>query len=254
MEITEFNKSNRIDILDGLRGAAIIFVVVYHILYDLNSIFGVRIGFFNSIGMDVVHFIFLVILIGISGISTSFSKNIFKRGATIYLLGLMITLLTSIFAPNIVIVFGILSFFGMAMLIYAVAKPFLERINWVAQLIIWILLYIVFSDFDNANTINLFFTQITIPDSFRANEYLYPLGIRTKDFHSSDYFSLIPWGFIFLAGTAISKPIIQRKFPKWFYELKMPALDFLGNHTLIIYILHQPLVYGILWIIFSVIK
>lgn len=247
---TEFGRKKRVAALDTLRGAAIIFVVVYHLLYDL-SVFGVNLPFFYSRTMEIIHFVFLAILMSVSGICTAFSRNIFKRGAVIYLLGEGITLVTSLLLPSERIVFGVLSFFGMMMLIYGVCKPVLDKLNPYVMLAVWIVLYIVFRDFSSEQVIQLGFTDITVRTTAAAAAYLYPIGITAPSFRSSDYFALIPWGFIFMAGTALSKPVSQRKLPKQFYEIKCPPIDFLGRNTLIIYVLHQPVIYGIVWLIFT---
>lgn len=248
----QFNKTHRIYFLDALRGISILYVILYHLLYDVEFIFGKTIGFFHSWGMEAVHFFFLAILIGVSGISTAFSRNIFRRGAILYILGMLITLGTALFMPENLIVFGILSFFGLIMLLYAAAKPFLDRIDWRVQLAVWILLYIIFRNFSQENTLDFLFFKLEIPQALHEIPYLYPVGIVPNGFYSADYFPLIPWGFIFLCGTALSKPILAEKFPAWFYTFKTPVLDFLGRHTLLIYIAHQPLIFGALWLIYSI--
>ena len=245
----EFNRSNRIYFLDVLRGAAILYVVLYHLLYDLEFILDWTIPFFHSVAMEAVHFFFLAVLIGVSGISTAFSRNIFRRGSMLYLLGMVITLVTSLFLPENLIVFGILSFLGLMMLLYAAARPVLDRIPWWILLAVWFVLYLIFRDFASGNTLHLLFTEWQLPEVFSKQSYLYPLGIRPPGFYSADYFPLLPWGFIFLCGTALSKPILDRKFPAWFYHVRIPFLDFIGKHTLLIYIVHQPVLYGGLWIL-----
>lgn len=247
---TDFCRTKRIAALDTLRGAAIIFVVVYHLLYDL-VIFGADIGFFYSEAMEAVHFFFLAVLMCVSGICTAFSRNIFKRGAVIYLLGEGITVVTSLLMPSERIVFGVLSFFGLMMLIYGVCKPALDKLNPYVMLAVWVVLYIIFRDFSSEQVIQLGFTDITVRATPAAAEYLYPLGITAPAFSSADYFAIIPWGFIFMAGTALSGPVSQRKLPKLFYEIKCPPIDFLGRNTLIIYVLHQPILYGIVWLVFT---
>jgi uncharacterized membrane protein len=205
---------------------------------------------FDSSLLRSVQIGFLLLLIIISGICTSFSRNLLKRGAILYLLGQLITIITSIIIPGDVVVFGILSFLGLSMLIYAICKPLMDKIPWSAALIFWTGLSVIFFDFPETHTIHLFVKDATIPEFLRTNKYLYPLGITTSTFISSDYFPLIPWMFIFFLGTVLSVPITQKKFPKWFYQIRIPFMEFLGRNSLVIYILHQPVIYGILLFIF----
>jgi uncharacterized membrane protein len=252
MEIAEFNKNNRINFLDTLRGISIIYVVLYHFLYDI-ILFGVDVPFFGSFFMEAVHNFFLVILITVSGICTAFSRNIFKRGAFIYILGGIITFATSVFMPENIVVFGVLSFFGISMLAYGTIKPFLDKIPWLWQFFIWVFLSAVFWSFDENGIINLFLIKFKLPDFLYEIKYLYPLGIKSDDFYSADYFSLIPWFFVFLCGTALSKPVLEKKAPELFYKISFKPIDFLGRNSLTVYIIHQPVIYGIVWLIFNVI-
>ena len=71
------------------------------------------------------------------------------------------------------------------------------------------------------------------------------LGVHPEYFYSADYFPILPWFFVFEAGTLLGKPIREGRFPRWFYEAKMPFFSRVGKHSLLIYILHQPILYGI---------
>jgi uncharacterized membrane protein len=82
------------------------------------------------------------------------------------------------------------------------------------------------------------------------------LGFTEPRFYSADYFSLIPWFFLFLAGYfgyhwamqkgALEKAAALKPLPKLF-----GWVDFMGKHSLIIYMLHQPVIYGVLYLIFE---
>lgn len=234
-----FSRKNRIDILDALRGAATIFVVIYHLLFDLIYFKGFHIPFFFSDTMEIIHVSFLIILFSVSGICTAFSSNSLKRGVMLFLIGELITIGFSIFAPDDIIVFGVLTFFGVSMILYEFIKPLLNKLPWYITFFVCILLYIMFYNFSRGE-INLFAAKVyfNLP---RDREYLYPLGIPSYDFFSSDYFPLIPHFFMFLAGTALSKPVKEHKLPDWFYNIKTPVIRFIGRHSLLIYLIHQPL-------------
>ena len=80
------------------------------------------------------------------------------------------------------------------------------------------------------------------------------LGFAEPGFYSADYFSLIPWFFLFLAGyfgyyLALEKGTLEKAaafkpLPKMF-----GWIDVMGKHSLIIYMLHQPVIYGVLRIL-----
>ena len=82
--------------------------------------------------------------------------------------------------------------------------------------------------------------------------HLWILGLRTADFVSADYFPLLPWIFIFLFGASLGGRIKERRLPERFYGLACPPLEAVGRHSLLIYLLHQPVLmglsYGLYWL------
>ena len=92
---------------------------------------------------------------------------------------------------------------------------------------------------------------IPLPDWIYSAQWLYPIGLPNQDFFSSDYFPLFPWLFLYWTGCFA--------FHMWrnvrnckVLQMKIPVLDWLGRYSLWIYIIHQPIVYGILWGIHAV--
>ena len=80
-----------------------------------------------------------------------------------------------------------------------------------------------------------------------AWRWLYPLGLKYPGFYSSDYYPVFPWAFLFLLGFCLGRrmaarreelPLLSAHFP--------PALTFAGRHSLLIYLVHQPLFWGVL--------
>ena len=77
-----------------------------------------------------------------------------------------------------------------------------------------------------------------------------PFGFPPPDFFSSDYFPLLPWFFLFAAGYFLWRLFAEKgPSPALARSLTfgIAPLSFLGRHSLIIYLLHQPLLYGCLW-------
>ncbi len=245
----EIGRKNRAELLDLLRGFAIIYVMLYHLLYDLIFFGGVDLPFFFTNWWEAVHQLFLIILFGVSGVCAGFSKNVLKRGATLLIMGELLTIGTAVLMPDDVIVFGVLSCFGAIMLIYGVIAPFLKKLPNIVIFVVFTLLTVVFFDFARNESLFLLFTrvQLDLPDNIN---YLYPIGITSASFRSADYFPLIPYGFIFLAGTAFSDFVKSGQLPKLFYKAKLPVINFLGRHSLWVYIIHQPVFMLITYLIF----
>ena len=70
----------------------------------------------------------------------------------------------------------------------------------------------------------------TVPEGLYRNLLTAYIGFPPPDFFSTDYFSLLPWLFLFLDPDA----------------LRCPPLCALGRQSLPVYMLHQPVVYGVL--------
>jgi uncharacterized membrane protein len=73
------------------------------------------------------------------------------------------------------------------------------------------------------------------------------------DIPSADWFPIIPWGLPFLLGVVLGGPIRARRWPEWFYRFDMPFLPAVGRRTLIIYLAHQPVLYGALFLLEKII-
>jgi uncharacterized membrane protein len=71
------------------------------------------------------------------------------------------------------------------------------------------------------------------------------LGIGSwPNVESAACFPLLPWEYLLLEY--LGKPIQEGKFPDWFYSLKNPFFPTVGRHTLLIFLVHQPVLYLIL--------
>lgn len=244
-----FGRNNRIEMLDFLRGLSIIYVMFYHLCYDMIAVKGVNITFFGAAWFDFLHEAFIAVLIIVSGVCSSFSHDAVRRGAVLFFMGSIFTIATDIFMHGQVAVFGALSFFGVMMMLCGLAKPILRRIDWRVLLALSLILYYVTIDFaEEGGLLHLFFTDVRLPLP-EDTQYSYTIGIIPSGFYSSDYFPLVPNGFLYLAGEALSRPIGDRKLPQLFYShIKTRAVNFIGRHSLWFYIIHQPIFLGILYL------
>ena len=89
-----------------------------------------------------------------------------------------------------------------------------------------------------------------MPDFFYKFKYLAFIGFPDSGFRSSDYFPIITWIFVYMMGYFLWRIIKARKKDGVFRQ-RVYVLDFLGRHSLPIYLLHQPLLIGICFLIFG---
>jgi uncharacterized membrane protein len=85
--------------------------------------------------------------------------------------------------------------------------------------------------------------SVPLPRFLFANQLTAALGFPPAGFLSSDYFPLIPWLFLFLCGYFLYRLREGRwqEFPPLHW--RVPGLDWLGRHSLTVYLLHQPILY-----------
>lgn len=100
----------------------------------------------------------------------------------------------------------------------------------------------------------LFALTWSIPKTIYPVPYLAWLGFPSPGFVSGDYYPIIPFIFMYLAGyfAAHIAQGIDKAAPSWAYANPVPALASLGRHALPFYLLHQPIILGILELVYSV--
>ena len=219
-----------------LRGFSIIYVVFYHATFNLAAKYEWAYRMLYSDAMEITQFIFVSMLILLSGICTKLTRSNFKRGIKTFGAALIVTAVSAIVAPKMTIIFGILHFFAAAMLIYALAGRLIDKIPAYVALPVFILLWLL--------TYRLYSYAPLMPKSI----LLFILGFRTGHV-SGDYYPLMPHLFLFLAGTVIGRFVRSERTPALLYKNPLPPITFIGRHTLFIYLIHQPILYGICYLI-----
>ena len=245
----ELAKPRRVHLMDELRGVLIIGVVLYHLLYDLAVLFPVGIPWMFSDWMNSVRNICAGALIVVSGISCHYTRSNWRRGLRAFGLGMLLTVVTALFIPSQLILFGILHFFGSMMMLYALLRPLLEKVPTMVGLLGSTLLFFlpwpIFSGF-----IRVLGVTVYLPEFLYNKPLLFPLGFACQGIASADYYPLIPWGFLFLAGSFFGRYVRAGRLPEFCYRSHLPLLARIGNHTMLIYLVHQPVIYGLLALIF----
>jgi uncharacterized membrane protein len=233
--------------IDTLRGIAILMMITYHFIFDLNYF---RFTSTNLNSLPVLLFLYPVstsflLLVGIS-LTLSYSRvkhtltknqlkvKYFKRGSSIFGLGLLITLVTWVYPHNGFIIFGVLHCIGLSILL---AYPFIRaRLSALLIGLLCIGIGVVL--------------RISVTVNF---PWLLWLGFVPTQFYTLDYFPLLPWFGVVLIGIFLGNSLYQNNTRS--FRLKNHSrfiiarlLCFLGRHSLIIYLLHQLIIVGILYL------
>ena len=95
--------------------------------------------------------------------------------------------------------------------------------------------------------------RLALPDAWYANYFTAFFGFPPFDFYSTDYFALLPWLFLFWAGYFLHG-VVGRARMEPLRRSVCPALGWMGRHSLVLYLLHQPVLYGVLNSVFYLLR
>lgn len=239
-------KRERYSLLDILRGASIISMVLYHMFWDMKYLFDVQMEWFESSAVHVWQQIGCYIFILLSGFCWSLGSKKMKRGILVLICSAVISIITVVFMPDGLILFGILSLMGSAMIIMKPLDKLFCRISPYIGLFISFVLFGVTKNIDSGSLSIGGKVFLEIPKGLYANFFTAYLGFPAKDFRSEDYFPLIPFLFMYWMGYFLYKIFKSRDWLKYLSSFHAKPLEWIGKQSLVIYMLHQPVVYGVL--------
>ncbi len=235
-------KKKRFWEIDFLRGLAIIKMVIFNYSFSLLylGIYTFKEGLAFP-GAAAAVFIFLVglsLTISHSRVKHKKSKEIYKkyfsRGLKIFGYGILITVITFLTFPEAFVIFGILHFIGISIILGQFFLKF-EKLNLFLGLLIIVLgLYLRNFSFDFS--------------------WLLWLGFIPKNFFTFDYFPILPWFGITLLGISFGNLLYRNgkrrfKIKDLSNQSVVKFLTFLGKKSLIIYMVHQPVLVLLLLIL-----
>ena len=225
----------RFDILDAWRTLAIVLMVTYHFLFDLY-IFGViTADQLFSTPLNILERFICCSFILLAGASARFSRNNLRRGLIVLAAGLIVE--TGAMIAGQTIRWGVLMLLGTSMVLYHFLGKRLQKVPGLALA---------------AGSGALFFlTRWWTGRTILSTTWLYPLGLIHHGFYSADYFPLMPWFFLFLIGTALGGWCLAHRDNRILTTPLPRVLTWPGRHSLMIYVLHQPVLYGISYLIWG---
>ena len=228
----------RIHFVDSLRGIAVITMIIFHTAFILN--------YFNVASLDPHSGIWLIFarftqftFISLVGFSlylsfrsrkpVVFLKKQFTRAFKLILISVGVSAVTYIFVNDEFVRFGILHFIALGIIIGALLIPF--RKICISMIVIPLISGAVTS-------------QINIDTVF-----LLPFGIIPTYFATLDYFPLFPWLSLLFFGIEMGRILDSYKLLKNPAMPRFHILESLGQNALLIYLIHLPLLYGIIYLI-----
>lgn len=216
--------NRRIWEIDFLRAIAIILMVIFHIVYDLNEFIGLDIDYLSGFWYwegktSALMFIFF------AGISSGFSKNTVKRGIKVLIFAMVITLVTYIFFREQYIRFGILHLLGTGMILF----PLLKKMNNILLLI---------------TAVFIALAAISIKSTLVDTGLLIPFGVMYRGFVTLDYYPIIPYLSVFILGILTYKMYYYKGQSIFKFQYKNEYLSMISKNSLAIYMIHQPVLVG----------
>ena len=233
-------------------------MILMHFAWDVRYEFGVKtFGFLEADWFwAFVHPFFIVIFVGVSGVCCTFSKNNLFRGLKLLGVAAGLTLATVLIKAllniDCLIIFNVLALLAVSILIYSLIEFVEKKLKTDPKVTNALLgaggalISALGADLDwmDYKTNNLIF----LPVGFKMNVMPY----------MADYLPIIPWVGVFLIGCLVGRICYSERHSLCPAKNKTAGIicapfEFIGRHSLIIYLAHQPIVYGILFLIFMLI-
>lgn len=242
----------RLHFLDALRGFTLIHMIAFHGMWNLVYLFGVRASWYRGMPGYIWQQWICWTFILLSGFCFSLGRNPAKRGLLVFGAGALVSAVTCIAMPDSRILFGVLTCLGSCMILLALTEKWVQRIPNSLGLIGSIVAFAVLRNISEGSLGFESWVLGSLPESLYRNLFTAYLGFPHRGFFSTDYFPLLPWFFLFLTGFFLfrileGKGLNQRLFSRG----QLPVLNWLGRHSLLVYLLHQPILYGLCLLIFK---
>lgn len=235
----------RIYLIDEARGLSIILMVFYHAFFILGDFFSFEFMHKTQLFFSPLQPLFACLFIFISGISSNLSRSNLKRGLRLLLIAAGFTVVTALLLPKFGITgaeifFGILHLLSISMLLYALLKKPLRKVP--ANLGVAVCFVLFVATFSVQSGKLLWFD---LPDTLYHYGFLAPFGFPAHSFYSADYFPILPYMFMFFAGTFFGRLAEEDRIPQGWYVSRCRLLSEIGKKTLVIYVLHWPIIFVI---------
>lgn len=243
------SQKRRLELVDSIRGFSILSMIGFHACW-IMSFFGIILSHsvIRTTGFVIWERSICCTFIFISGFAFSLGSKQFKRGLIVLGIGIMLTILSCLFAYDIRDIFGVLWILGISPIIMFFIDKKIKQMtdNKIISAICFFTFIILTLVFWNVNYGYLGFNnflKLQLPKSFYNGIIMTFLGFQDPTFYSVDYFSFFPWFFLYVAGYFAHKLVKSTPFEEKILTIGIPVLKTIGKHSLAIYLIHPVVIF-----------
>ena len=232
-------------LLDTVRGICLISMIAYHGMYDLVDVFRLPAAWYHSwpgyVWQQSICWTFILL----SGMCWRLSQHHIKRGLILVGCATAISLITWLAMPSQLILYGVLNLLGIsALLLIPLDKVFRKLPPW-AGLAGALALFVITRNIPRGSLGFEGWVFCQLPPALYQWDFPAVIGFHSPQFYSADYFPMIPWFFLYCAGYFLWSILSESPRAKKLLTPGIRPLSFLGRHSLVIYLAHQPVLMGI---------
>lgn len=239
----------RYEKLDGIRGIALLNMVLYHMVWDLVYLYQFDWRWYQSEGAYIWQQGICWTFIFLSGFCWSLGGHVYKRGIIVFLGGVIITVVTLFAMPQNRVIFGVLTLIGSCMLLMQLLNRWMRKLPPVIGIVGSAGLFLLTRNINSGFLGFEHWNIVPLPEILYNNIFMTYLGFTQKEFYSTDYFSLFPWIFLFMAGYFTYQFVSDKKGMLFLQKSVLYPIEWIGKHSFEIYMVHQPAIYIILELI-----
>ena len=250
----------RIHEVDLIRGILILIVILDHLLWFIkantvrwfggsNWLYQATNFYWTSEAREVIRQIVLFFFVFISGVSCAFSRNNWKRAAKMILVWGALSVITNLVDGPLnggkgtwIIDFNVIGVLAWSVLIYC----FFQNWSWKGLVSVMLICYLI--------TISLTLVPVatrnaTYIPSLWAPDSLVKPAVENPVRNCGDWMPLFPYICFFFGGAIITRFIYKDKKPLFERKEWERPLCFIGRNTIWVYLLHEPILIGVFFLI-----